>query len=337
MRGTAQNPDVYFQGRETVNQFYPACAKIVQEEMDKFAKLTGRKYKLFDYVGAKDAERVVVVMGSGADTVHETVEHSGQKGRKGRRGQGPPLSSLPAGRLHQGPAQDRQEDRRSGPHQGARLPGRAALSGCPHRHRRSHGQPANSASRAIRSSSAAATAWAPRNSPRPWPRRSSTISRKPSRRTTSRSASRTTSPTAAWRYDSAFTQRRWTAPTRPCSSASAPTAPSAPTRTPSRSSARRPTTIAQAYFVYDSKKAGTITISHLRFGKKPIRAPYLIDRRRLRRLPQLLLPGEIRHARQGQAGRHLPAQLALRARTKSGTSCPRRCSSRSSTRSSSST
>jgi pyruvate-ferredoxin/flavodoxin oxidoreductase len=82
MRGTAQNPDVYFQGRETVNPFYPACEKIVQEEMDKFGKMTGRKYKLVDYVGAKDAERVVVVMGSGADVVHETVENLVKQGEK---------------------------------------------------------------------------------------------------------------------------------------------------------------------------------------------------------------------------------------------------------------
>ena len=82
MRGTAQNPDVYFQGRETVNSYYPICEKIVQEEMDKFGKLTGRKYKLVDYVGAKDAERVVVVMGSGADVVQETVENLVKKGEK---------------------------------------------------------------------------------------------------------------------------------------------------------------------------------------------------------------------------------------------------------------
>ncbi len=82
MRGTAQNPDVYFQGRETVNPYYPICEKIVQEEMDKFGKLTGRKYKLVDYVGAKDAERVVVVMGSGADVVQDTVENLVKKGEK---------------------------------------------------------------------------------------------------------------------------------------------------------------------------------------------------------------------------------------------------------------
>ena len=82
MRGTAQNPDVYFQGRETVNPYYPICEKIVQEEMDKFGKMTGRKYKLVDYVGAKDAERVVVVMGSGADVVQDTVENLVKKGEK---------------------------------------------------------------------------------------------------------------------------------------------------------------------------------------------------------------------------------------------------------------
>src|SRR6185369_12205197 len=82
MRGTAQNPDVYFQGRESVNPYYPKTVGIVEEEMNKFAKLTGRKYKLVDYVGAKDAERVVVVMGSGAEVVQETVENLVKKGEK---------------------------------------------------------------------------------------------------------------------------------------------------------------------------------------------------------------------------------------------------------------
>ncbi|MBQ9494137.1 MAG: pyruvate:ferredoxin (flavodoxin) oxidoreductase [Treponema sp.] len=74
VRGTSQNPDVYFQSRETVNNFYTVTPAIVQKEMDKFAKITGRKYKLFDYVGAKDAAYVMIIMGSGADTAHETVE-----------------------------------------------------------------------------------------------------------------------------------------------------------------------------------------------------------------------------------------------------------------------
>ncbi len=82
MRGTAQNPDVYFQGRETVNGFYPACIDIVQQEMDKFAGIAGRKYSLVEYAGAADAERVVVIMGSGADTVQDTVETLVAKGEK---------------------------------------------------------------------------------------------------------------------------------------------------------------------------------------------------------------------------------------------------------------
>ena len=82
IRGTAQNPDVYFQGRETVNSFYAATAEIVQKQMDKFAKLTGRQYKLFDYVGAADAEHVIVIIGSGAETVHETVEELMKTGEK---------------------------------------------------------------------------------------------------------------------------------------------------------------------------------------------------------------------------------------------------------------
>jgi pyruvate-ferredoxin/flavodoxin oxidoreductase len=80
--GTAQNPDVYFQGRETVNKYYLAVPKIVQETMDKFAKIVGRQYHLFDYVGAKDAEKVIVLMASGADTAHETVEYLAGKGEK---------------------------------------------------------------------------------------------------------------------------------------------------------------------------------------------------------------------------------------------------------------
>jgi pyruvate-ferredoxin/flavodoxin oxidoreductase len=82
MSGTAQNPDVYFQGRETVNKFYNAAAGIVQQTMDKFASLVGRSYHLFDYVGAADAEKVIIVMGSGADAVHETVEALMAKGQK---------------------------------------------------------------------------------------------------------------------------------------------------------------------------------------------------------------------------------------------------------------
>ncbi len=82
IRGTAQNPDVFFQARESVNLFYDACPDIVQAAMDQFGELTGRQYQLFDYIGAPDAERVIVMMGSGAETAQETVEYLVEQGEK---------------------------------------------------------------------------------------------------------------------------------------------------------------------------------------------------------------------------------------------------------------
>jgi pyruvate-ferredoxin/flavodoxin oxidoreductase len=80
IRGTAQNPDVYFQARESINAYYQACPAIVQEAMDRFAEIAGRQYHLFDYAGAPDAERVIVVMGSGAETAQATAEYLAQQG-----------------------------------------------------------------------------------------------------------------------------------------------------------------------------------------------------------------------------------------------------------------
>lgn len=82
VRGTAQNPDVFFQARETVNQYYVKTPGIVQDAMDRFGKLVGRQYNLFDYVGPPDADRVVVMMGSGAETMHEVVEFLSAQGEK---------------------------------------------------------------------------------------------------------------------------------------------------------------------------------------------------------------------------------------------------------------
>ncbi|MDQ7063977.1 MAG: pyruvate:ferredoxin (flavodoxin) oxidoreductase [candidate division KSB1 bacterium] len=82
LRGSAQNPDVFFQARETINPYYAACPDITQKAMDKFAEITGRRYRLFEYFGAPDAERVVILMASGAETAHETVEHLLNAGEK---------------------------------------------------------------------------------------------------------------------------------------------------------------------------------------------------------------------------------------------------------------
>ncbi len=82
LRGVAQNPDVYFQARESVNPFYAACPEVTQRAMDRFARLTGRQYRLFEYHGAPDAERVIVLMGSGAEAAHETVDYLTARGEK---------------------------------------------------------------------------------------------------------------------------------------------------------------------------------------------------------------------------------------------------------------
>src|SRR5579885_3445524 len=82
IRGTAHNPDTYFQARESVNPYYLSCPGIVQQAMDRFASLTGRQYHLFDYAGAPDAERVIVLMGSGAETVQETAAYLNARGEK---------------------------------------------------------------------------------------------------------------------------------------------------------------------------------------------------------------------------------------------------------------
>ncbi len=81
-QGTAQNPDIYFQNREASNKYYDAVPAIVQAQMDKVSALTGRKYNLVDYYGAKDADRVIVIMGSGAEAAEETVDYLNAKGEK---------------------------------------------------------------------------------------------------------------------------------------------------------------------------------------------------------------------------------------------------------------
>ena len=82
IRGTAQNPDIYFQTREAVNNYYDALPEIVEEYMGEISKMTGREYHLFNYYGAEDAEDIIIVMGSGADTVRTVVEKLNAEGKK---------------------------------------------------------------------------------------------------------------------------------------------------------------------------------------------------------------------------------------------------------------
>ncbi len=82
VRGTAQNPDIYFQGRELPNPYYNAIPNKVTSYMDKFKRITGRSYNLFDYHGDPNAEHVIVAMGSICDTIEETVDHLNNEGKK---------------------------------------------------------------------------------------------------------------------------------------------------------------------------------------------------------------------------------------------------------------
>ncbi|WP_414755312.1 pyruvate:ferredoxin (flavodoxin) oxidoreductase [Anabaena sp. CCY 9910] len=82
LRGTAQNPDVFFQAREGANPYYNACPEIVQGIMDKFGERTGRYYQIYEYHGASDADRLIILMGSGCETVHETVDYLNARGEK---------------------------------------------------------------------------------------------------------------------------------------------------------------------------------------------------------------------------------------------------------------
>jgi pyruvate-ferredoxin/flavodoxin oxidoreductase len=82
LRGTAQNPDVYFQAREAVNSYYKACHDIMQKAMDRFGDLTGRYYCIFEYYGAPDADHVLIMMGSGCEAACETVDALNARGAK---------------------------------------------------------------------------------------------------------------------------------------------------------------------------------------------------------------------------------------------------------------
>ena len=82
IRGTSQNPDVYFQGRESVSPYYEACPDILTNCMNKFARITGRKYSLYEYVGDPKAEHVIITMGSSAEVIHEVIQYESTRGKK---------------------------------------------------------------------------------------------------------------------------------------------------------------------------------------------------------------------------------------------------------------
>ena len=140
LRGTAQNPDVFFQAREAINPFYRACPTIVQNVMNRFAERTGRAYHLFDYVGSPDAERVVVLMGSGAGAADEAMEYLNCSGRTSRRPEGATVSAFCNRRVSSGAAKKRASNCGFGPHKGTGRCWRAAVFRNRDCTRRSHGR-----------------------------------------------------------------------------------------------------------------------------------------------------------------------------------------------------
>ena len=277
IRGTAQNPDVFFQERETVNPFYEACPAIVQEEMDKFARLVGRSYHLFDYVGAPDAERVDHPDGIGSRSGPGNRRTPHRAGREGGRPESAVVSSFLARALRQLTPRHRENPRHAGPHQRTRQPRRTALHRCRHGNKRRHGNRQDTLQDLSRASSADATGSPRRNSRRPWSRPSSTRCSRRSLATTSPSASRTTSPTPAsnmTRLSRPKIRRRFAR----CSTAWGRMGRWAPIRTRSRSLARIRTTTRKVTSSMTRRKSGAVTISHLRFGPKPIHSTYLISK-----------------------------------------------------------
>ncbi len=278
LRGTAQNPDVFFQAREAANRFYDACPEIVERTMERFGELTGRRYGLFEYVGPS--------RGRARDRADGLGRRDGARGRRspgrvaarrsacsrsgstGRSSSAAFLAALP---------KSVAQPRGARPDQGAGRARRPALPGRDDRARRGAGR---------RPPAVRGHAAGHRRALRPVVEGIHAGDGEGGLR-----RARQAEPQAALhdrhrrRRDAhvaslgrVVQDRRRRRRRRRCSTASAPTAPWARTRTRSRSSARRPTCYAQGYFVYDSKKSGAITVSHLRSSPRPIRSAYLVDR-----------------------------------------------------------
>ncbi len=326
IRGTAQNPDVYFQARETVNPFYQACPAIVQQTMDQFATLTGRQYHLFDYVGAPDAERVLIADGLSRRDRRGDRRRAGGAWRAGRRAQRSTCTAR---------SRSRTSWRR------CRRP--CARSPCSIAPR----SPAASASRCI-------SMWSP-------PLRK--VKRKKAKGKPSddnalflylypftfgrrRSLWPLLQGVTPAMVKGVFDELAKPAPKNhftlgidddvshtslaydPAFSIEAPETVRGvfwglgadgtvgANKESIKIIGEETDNFAQGYFVYDSKKSGSVTISHLRFGPRPIRAPYLIGpgQADLRGLPPVLIPRARRRAQLRAARRDLPAQQPLRPR-----------------------
>ena len=277
LRGTAQNPDVFFQARETVNPYYIACPAIVQKAMDKFAKIVGRQYHLFDYVGAPDAERVIILMGSGAEACRRDRGIPDGARRKGRRAQGPPVPAV-LGRAISSPL--------------CPPPSRPSPCWTAPRSPAATGEPlymdvVTAISEALSTgklpfkpsprSSAAATASPRRNSRRPWSRASSTKLAKPHPKNHFTVGIIDDVTHTSLDYDPEFSTED-PKTVRALFYGLGADGTVGANKNSIKIIGEDTDNYAQGYFVYDSKKSGAVTISHLRFGPKPIRSTYLITK-----------------------------------------------------------
>ena len=272
LRGSAQNPDVFFQAREAINPFYAAVPGIVQAKLDD----PGRPHRPPLRPGRLRRRRRRRA-GAGADGLGRGGGRRGGGGAvrrrgAGRAGHGAAVPAVPGRGPGRRPARHRAAGGGAGPDQGAGRGRRAAVPGrglCPGR--------AGRGRRAARCRWwwAAATAWPPRSSPRPWPRRSWTRWPPSGPATTSRSGSPTTSPTPACPWTPGSPPRTPTGCGR-CSTGSGRDGTVGANKTSVKIVGEGTDRFAQGYFVLDSKKSGSVTVSHLRIASRPIRSTYLI-------------------------------------------------------------
>ena len=273
IRGTAQNPDTFFQAREACNTFYNQCPGILQKAMDQFAELTGRRYRLFDYHGHPEADRVLVLMGSGAEAAHETADWLNSHGEK--------VGVLRV-RLYRPFAIEAFMQALPSTVEKLCVLDRTKEPGAPgdplyldvvtalHETATTNGsrpQPQIVGGRYGLSSKEFNPAWSRRSSTS-WPRTGP--------RTTSPSASWTTSPTPRLpveRFDIEPPDR-----VRAVFFGLGADGTVWANKNSIKIIGEGTDNYAQGYFVYDSKKSGAMTISHLRFGKDAIRSTYLVQK-----------------------------------------------------------
>ena len=274
LRGTAQNPDVFFQAREACSPFHAAVPGIVQSVMDRFAAQTGRAYHLFDYYGAPDAERVIIIMGSGAEAAEEAVDLLNKQGEKVGIVQGPALSAVRCGRVSEGAACDGQGDCRARSLQGAGRAGEPlyqdivtvlAENARRCRSRRSRTVIGGRYGLSSKEFTPAMVKGIYDELAKTAPKNHFTIGIDDDVSHTSLT------------YDPAFsTEDPKTVRALFYGLGSDGTVGA--NKNSIKIIGSETPNYAQGYFVYDSKKSGSMTTSHLRFGPNPIRSTYLITR-----------------------------------------------------------